>query len=128
MLGSIGETKVNELPLSFSRNNTAFKSFFNRNNMKEYLIRFICFLTGADWRRFFPERWDLSKVEVRKEYGSNEGFVDYYKSNDRFSRFVNGVYIRFYDNTFVVKRIFGVTSSGYVSIAMNKEALIKAFK
>ena len=106
----------------------AFKSFFNRNNMKEYLIRFICFLTGADWRRFFPEKWDLSKVKVWKEYGGNEGFVDYYNSYDRFRRFVNGVYIHFYEDSFVVKRIFGVTSSGYASIAMNKEAFIRAFK
>ena len=93
--------------------------------MKECLIKFTCFFTGADYRKFFPERWDLSKVEVRKEYGGNEGFVDYYKSNARLSRFVNGVYIHFYEDTFVVKRIFGVTSSGYASIAMNKEALIK---
>jgi hypothetical protein len=96
--------------------------------MKECLIKFICFLTGADWRKSFPEKWDLSKVRVWKQYGGNEGFVDYYKSNNRFNRFVNGVDIQFYGDTFVVKRIVGWTRGGYASIAMNKEALIKAFK
>ena len=45
---------------------------------QEMFIKSICFFTGADWRKFFPERWDLSKVKVWKEYGGNEGFVEYY--------------------------------------------------
>ena len=47
--------------------------------MKQIFIKSICFFTGADWRKFFPERWDLSKVIVGKQYGGNEGFVKYYK-------------------------------------------------
>lgn len=96
--------------------------------MKERLIKFICFFTGADWRLFFPERWDLSKVKVFKQYGGNEGFGDYYKSYDRFRRFVNGVDVRFYDDTFIVKNIVGRTSSGCANIAINKDTLLKAFR
>jgi len=96
--------------------------------MKELIVKSICFLTGADWRKSFPERWDLSKVRVWDEYGGNDGFVDYYKSSNRFNRFVNGVDVQFYNDTFVVKVIVGWTRSGYASIAMNKEALIKPFK
>lgn len=96
--------------------------------MKENLIKSICFFTGADWRKFFPERWDLSKVIVWKQYGGNEGFIDYYKGNERFSRFINGIDVFFYEDTFIVKRIVGWTNSGYASIAMNKDALKSAFK
>jgi hypothetical protein len=83
---------------------------------------------GYDHRLWFPKRWDLSKIIVWKEYGGNEGFVDYYKSYNRSSRFVNGIDIQFYDDSFVVKTIVGFTRSGCASIAMNKEALLKAFR
>lgn len=95
--------------------------------MKEIFIKFICFFTGADWRKSFPERWDLSKVKVWNEYGGNEGFVEYYKHKG-YMRFVNGIDVVFYDDTFVVKKIVGWTRSGFCNIAMNKEAMRKAFK
>ena len=95
--------------------------------MKERTIKFICFFTGADWRKSFPERWDLSKVKVWNQYGGNEGFVKYYKHKG-YMRFVNGIEVVFYDDTFVVKKIVGWTRSGFCSIAMNKEALVKVFR
>jgi hypothetical protein len=96
--------------------------------MKKHLIKFICFFTGADHRKFFPEKWDLSKVKVWKQYGGNDGFVIYYNSHDRFRRFVNGIDVEFYEDTFVVKRIVGWTHSGFCSIAMNKKALVDVFR
>lgn len=96
--------------------------------MKELIVKSICFLTGADWRKSFPERWDLSKVRVWDEYGGNDGFVEYYTSERFYRRFVNGVVVSFYDDSFMVKKIVGLTNSGFCSIALNKEALIKPFK
>lgn len=97
-------------------------------NLKLLLTKIWQSIFGYDHRLWFSERWDLSKIIVWKEYGGNEGFVDYYKSYDRSRRFVNGIDIQFYDDTFVVKKIVGFTRSGYVSIAMNKEAFLKAFR
>ena len=96
--------------------------------VKEMFIKSICFFTGADWRKFFPERWDLSKVKVWKEYGGNEGFVEYYTDARNYRRFVNGIDVIFYDSSFVVKNIVGWTSSGVCSIAINKEKFRRAFK
>lgn len=96
--------------------------------VKEIFIKSICFFTGADWRKSFPERWDLSKVRVWKEYGGNEGFVKYYADTRNYRKFVNGIEVIFYDDSFVVKKIVGWTSSGFCSIAINKEAMIKDFK
>lgn len=96
--------------------------------MKEILIKFICFFTGADWRKFFPERFDLSEVVVDKEYGGNQGFVKWYSDINRTRKFVNGIYIDFYGDSFIVKKIHGLTASSFCIIAFNKEALRKAFK
>lgn len=96
--------------------------------MREILIKSICFFTGADWRKFFPERWDLSKVMVFKQYGGNEGFVKYYTNSHNYTKFVNGIDVVFYDDSFVVKKIVGWTRSGFCNIAMNKEAIRRAFK
>jgi hypothetical protein len=96
--------------------------------MKELVIKSICLLTGADWRKSFPERWDLSKVRVWNEYGGNDGFVKYYTSKHFYKRFVNGIVVSFYDDSFVVKKIVGLTNGGFCSIALNKEALLKPFK
>lgn len=96
--------------------------------MKEALIKFVCFFTGVDWRKFFPERWDLSKIMIFNAYGGNEGFIKYYKDPRTYTRFVNGIDVVFYDNSFVVKKIVGWTRSGFCNIAMNKDAIKKAFR
>jgi hypothetical protein len=82
------------------------------------------FIFGYDHRRWFPEKWDLSEVFIWKEYGKNEGFVRYYKSSDRYLKFVNGVDIKFYENTFKVKYIVGYTRTGICSIGVNKNRLM----
>ena len=89
--------------------------------MKEFVIKTICFITGADWKIFFLERWDLSEVFVWKEYGGNGGLVLFLKDY-RSVIFSNGIDVRFYDSTFKVKSIVGYTRSGVCSIAVNKRA------
>lgn len=96
--------------------------------MKEFLIKLICFFTGADWRKFFPERFDLSEVVVDREYGGNHEFVKWYSDINRTGKFVNGIFIDFYGDSFVVKRIHGLTASSFCLIASNKKALVKAFR
>ena len=96
--------------------------------MKQIFIKSICFFTGADWRKFFPERWDLSKVIVGKQYGGNEGFVEYYTDARNYRRFVHGIDVIFYGDSFVVKSIVGWTRGGLCSIAINKEEMIKVIK
>lgn len=96
--------------------------------MKELVIKSICLLTRADWRKSFPERWDLSKVRVWNEYGGNDGFVKYYRDSRSHRRFVNGIYVSFYNDSLVVKKIVGLTNSGFCSIAINKDALTRVFR
>jgi|GEM_PF-3734959 hypothetical protein len=96
--------------------------------MKLFLIKLLCFFSGCDWRLYYPDKWDLSRVRVWKEYGGNEGFISYYNSQDRIRKFSNGLFIEFYDDTFIVKRITGCTNSAFCSVAVNKKAFINAFR
>jgi hypothetical protein len=95
--------------------------------MKEYLIKLICFITGADWRLFFPERWDLSDMFFWKEYGSSEDFIRFYKSRECHIRFPNGLFITFHKDTFKVISVIGYTRGGVASVAINKYKLKKYF-
>jgi hypothetical protein len=88
--------------------------------MKEKLIKFICFFTGAEWRKFFPERWDLSKVVVLKEYGGNEGFVDFYKNIDNRHNFLY-IDFEFYVDSFVVKGVRFTTRNSYGTMTYSKD-------
>jgi hypothetical protein len=103
-------------------------TLWRSEEMKEFLIKLICFFTGADWRKFFPERFDLSEVVIDNEYGGNHGFVKWYCDINRTRKFVNGICIDFYGDSFVVKRIHGLTASSFCLIAFNKKALVKAFR
>jgi hypothetical protein len=92
--------------------------------MKYFLVKLLCFITGADWRTFYPEKWDLSKVHVFKEYGGNSGFVNFYNDHRNYRLFSNGIYIDFYDDSLVVRYIVGYTHSSVRSMAVNRRALL----
>lgn len=94
--------------------------------MKLFLAKVWEFIFGYDHRRWFPEKWDLSEVLVWKEYGGNEGFIDYYK-NEGHHKFIKGIDIDFYPNSFKVRSISGFTHSAICSIAINKKLLREQF-
>lgn len=94
--------------------------------MKLSLAKVWEFIFGYDHRRWFPEKWDLSEVLVWKEYGGNEGFVNYYK-NEGHRKFVRGIDIYFYPNSFKVRSITGYTYSAICSIAINKKLIKEQF-
>jgi len=82
----------------------------------------ICFFTGDDWRRRHPELWDLSKVFIYKEYGGNDGFLEYFYSTNRITTFSNGVDVEFFSNSLIVKKITGCTNSSFCNLAIPKES------